>query len=116
MLKVEIAQSSLGQAYFYLVVDSNRMVIRSTSAKIASILKLDLDIYNKILIKKVIKHKHYEIYDGQMFLSKDITFNLGSVSEKTYVERFKEAFAKELVLLVLANESEIENKLWLRLN
>lgn len=98
MVEVEIEQSSLYLVYFHLVIDGT--IVGSTSARMADILKLDLDTYNKILIEEVIQHSYYKISpSGHVPLSKDIIFELNDESKETYINRFKEAFAKELVFV-----------------
>lgn len=68
----------------------------STSSSISRLLNIPLDIYNKLLIEKVIQHNLCETH---MF--DDVTFDLYGTPKEIYLSRFKEVFAEQLTLLAL---------------
>lgn len=97
------------EAYFSILINEQ---LFDTSKKISKLLNLDIDLYNKILIEKVIKYNSY--FTGYSILeptkSKDLVFSLNNPptektlikqSKETYITRFKETFTNQLTLLSL---------------
>lgn len=113
MINIKIEKQYSNRAYFFISIEG-KYTIAATSFKIAKIFNLEIDTYNKILIEKVIKHDRYLIApdNNESVFSKDLTFELLYDSLKTYIERFKEIFAKELVLLALSDTLESDGYLW----
>lgn len=68
--------------------------------EIAKLFNLDTNIYEKTLIAKVIKHENFE----KVVYNPDLIFSQNGVPMKTYIERFKEAFAPQLTLLTLEGD------------
>lgn len=112
MIRVEIEDQYSGSVYFFISIDGSQAVA-ATSGKIAKKFNLDLDTYNDILIRKVIKHNNFVISpNGSSIFSKDVTFDLNEAPAETYIERFKNVFCEELVLLSLTEAPEGEGYLW----
>lgn len=78
-----------------------RSDIDNTCQRISKKLNLPIEAYNKKLIEKVIKHDEYIIVDDDPSASfyLDIVFPLSGKKSSTYIERFKDEFANELILL-----------------
>lgn len=101
-MKIELNKLLSDDLYFEIILNED---VYSTSEEIAEALNLSTDIYNEILIEKVICHKdytlcknaRYDVYDDLVFLAHDI-------SRETYLKRFKEAFTKQLILLALGGK------------
>lgn len=92
---MEVTAIQLTSGYNYFVLISNDKCF-SHSVDIASLLNLNVHVYNKLLIEKVIKHDNYHLrYDSGIF------FKLNNIPKETYIERFKDTFNKELTLLAL---------------
>lgn len=88
---------------YFIIVNYVNKTLYDTSARISDIFDIDLEEYNKKLINEVIKSDHYEIYDGSSKgrrLYKDLTFKAFG-EDKVYIERFKEVFCKELIMLAM---------------
>lgn len=83
------------------IIFNNKLYINSL--KISNLLNLDTNLYNKLLIEKVIQHDNYKesTFKSGTIIFKDVSFKLQDTSTKTYLNRFKEAFSKELTLLTL---------------
>lgn len=77
------------------IITSNK-VSCSTSSSISRLFNIPLEVYNNLLINKVIKHDLYEIHTFN-----DITFDLCDISKEIYLNRFKETFSDQLTLLIL---------------
>lgn len=77
-----------------------------TSYEISKQLGLNVNLYNKILVEQVIKHKIYSKNEEAQLVSlmHDLSFSLNKVKPEVYIERFKDVFAKELTLLSLGGE------------
>lgn len=99
-MKIKLQKFLGGEAYFEIVINRYHY---DTSREISNILNLNIDVYSDILIKEVIKHNFHRYCDiiDEFNLCKDTIFKLRDVSEEVYIERFKEAFADQLTLLVL---------------
>lgn len=103
-MKVTLLQSIFGNNCFGIRIDE---VVYHTSKTISKILNLDVDTYNQILIDKIIKHHNYDIIKDFCTIpnhAKNLSFNLNNVSKEVYINRFKEVFNKELILLALGSE------------
>lgn len=98
-MKIELV-GSCEALYFSLT--KNIMTYYDDSEHISEMFGLNIDEYNKILIEKVIQHDHYRIEENfNNILYKDVTFKKNGICDTIYLERFKEVFSKELVLLQL---------------
>lgn len=73
----------------------------STSEEIANFFNLDVDLYNQLLVDKVIQHNNYSISEESEYNTFDALFGRECIDDETYVDRFKEAFAPQLTLLAL---------------
>ena len=91
---IKIAHYAGNQNYFEVHAQGG---VTYTSKGISKLLNLDTDLYNKLLVEKVIKHDHYTKSDYY----NDYEFDLYNTPEEVYVERFKETFLNELTTLVL---------------
>lgn len=104
MIRIDL-QNLGGNNYGFLITTEKNAY--TTSSSIAKLLNLDADIYNEILIKKVIQHSFYENSNFSSFpyfgtdSDKNIVFYLHGIDERTYFERFKEVFAKQLTIAAL---------------
>lgn len=104
MVKINL-QCLRGSIYNFLIATENRGY--TTSSSIANLFNLNLDTYNEILVKEVIKHPCFESRNFMKFpflgveSNKDIVFYLNDIDEEVYIERFKNVFAKQLTLLKL---------------
>lgn len=101
-MKILISQllSRFFEDEVYFEIISKKSILNS-SGEIADFLNLDVDIYNNLLIDKVIRHDKYSIDpDGR-----DLVFCLKNVSIEIYIERFKETFINELTLATLGGET-----------
>lgn len=100
-----ISLVNLYSGYLYMNIQFNN-AIHNTSKSIAELLGLPIDAYNDILIKKVIQHDKFRAdflkgkYEEKFI---DVVFCINNISTKVYVDRFKEAFADQLILLTLSN-------------
>lgn len=99
-MEIKLTEFSFGLCCFKLDTET---VSYFTSESISKLLNLDTDLYNKLLIEKVIKHDDYKINDRRLFPSctKHLSFQLNDIPKEIYIERFKEAFADQLILLTL---------------
>lgn len=88
--------STLGDLFFILKTNNKTYF---SSEMISKAFGLDIDEYNKILLEKVIQHDEYDIKNG----TEDLVFSPNRISKETYIDRFKEAFADQLILLTLSN-------------
>lgn len=74
-----------------------------TSKNISSLFGMDVMDYNRKLLAEVIQHKECfigaAIHDNHF--SCDLTFRLSRVREEVYINRFKEVFAPQLMLVVM---------------
>lgn len=105
-MKIKLVEMD-DEFYFSLVV--NEKTCYGASEMISKALGLNIDKYNKILIKEVIQHDNYRIEKNKYdILYKDVTFKKGLVPDAVYLKRFKEAFHKELILFSLGGEFEHE--------
>lgn len=104
MIKIDL-QDLGGNTHGFVIF--NGKYAYTTSRSIAALFNLDTDTYNDILIKKVIKHSFYENSNFSSFpyfetdSDKNIVFYLHGIDERTYFERFKEVFAKQLTIAAL---------------
>lgn len=103
---ITISLSNLiGNTHNFLISTKNRGY--TTSGSIANLLSLDVDTYNDKLIKEVIQHPCFKNVFAASFpflkakLDRNIVFYLNDVPKETYIERFKEAFAPQLILVSL---------------
>lgn len=82
-----------------------------TSYEISKHLGLNVNTYNRILIDQIIKHKIYSVNKEAQIVSlmNDLSFSLNKVNPDTYIERFKNVFARELMLLSLGGEWFVKN-------
>lgn len=71
-----------------------------TSRSISELFNINVDLYNQLVVDKVVKHKNYVIDKFE----KDLTFKHNNISKNTYIERFKNTFINELTLLSLGGE------------
>ena len=55
MLKINLESYSSGETYFIISIGHVNLY---TSKEISNLFNIDLDIYNKLLMEKVIKHKN----------------------------------------------------------
>lgn len=85
--------------YFTLLIDNEDF---HNSESIADIFNLNVDTFNKLLIEKVIKHSYYTISKHH----KDFEFSLCGKSKEIYIKCFKEAFAEQLILFILDENSD----------
>lgn len=93
-----------GNMYFAMAYDCVAYV---SSSEIAKLLNLDVDEYNEILINKVVKHKQYRILkSNDLISSQDLTFDPLETCKEIYINRFKEAFAAQLMVLKLTGEKK----------
>ena len=102
-MKITLLESYFGNFCFGIRIKEN---VYHTSERISKVLNLDLDTYNHLLVKKVIQHRSYYISNNPFPIpnhDKHLTFDLNNISKETYIERFKNTFNKELILLVLGN-------------
>lgn len=99
-MEVLLCELYFGDAYFKI---DTKNVTYFTSESISKLFNLDVDLYNKLLIEKVIMHKDYSINDPRLFpsCSKHLSFKLNNTSVETYLNRFKETFASQLTLFSL---------------
>lgn len=92
-------------SYFYIIRGKS---LYNTSRGIAKLFKMDVNEYNKKLIKEVIGNNKYEINDeGNSLSSSDLNFvaeNISPEENKIYVDRFKNAFIKELTILKIGGD------------
>ena len=95
---IKIVQYKASRSYFEMHVQGR---VAYTSKGISKLLNLDLDLYNKLLVEKVIKHNHYV----KSKYHNDFEFDLCNTPEEIYIERFKETFINQLTLLTLGGES-----------
>ena len=99
-MKIRLSEMTEGQYYF--IVTAN--FTACTSGGFSILFNIDVDIFNQLLIDKVIKHKNYLIERD----NKDMYFTLNGLPKETYIERFKDAFTNELTLISLGGDL-IEN-------
>lgn len=95
-MKIKLTKLFTGEFYFEII---NNDDVYSTSKEISKAFNLDVDVYNSILANKVIQHKQY----NYIYIYEDLVFYLNNISMKTYINRFKNTFIKELTLLALGN-------------
>lgn len=90
--------------YFSLIHEGNTY---NSCRRIANFFNLPAETYNQLLIEKVIKHSNYEVYFCNVGNEKvkDIIFYLNHESKETYIKRFIEVFAPQLMLLRLEGET-----------
>lgn len=101
-MKINLSLFYNDEAFFEITTEES--VFYSSSA-ITNLLNLDLIKYNKLLIEKVIRHEDF-IVDQY---TKDVSFMLNNISKKTYIERFKNTFVKELTLISLGGVHSNDN-------
>lgn len=94
-MTIDLVQYLSNKNYFIISINNDDYY---SSESISELLNLDLDLYNNLLINKVVKHPSYAIGGGT---HKDLEFNSNSISRETYINRFKEAFSDQLILLTL---------------
>lgn len=94
MLKINLGSHNSGEAYFIINIGHVNLY---TSKEISNLFNLNLDIYNKLRMEKVIKHKNLFSNSNE----EDIIFYLNGTDKETYLNRFKESFADKLTLLAL---------------
>lgn len=77
-----------------------------TSYEISKQLGLNVNTYNKILVEQVIKHGIYSLNKEAQIISliNDLSFSLNKVKPDIYIERFKNTFARELMLFSLGGD------------
>lgn len=93
-MKINLFTFDTNKAYFEVSTEYNPAY---TSRSISNLFDLDLDTYNKILIDKVIQHNFYDLDK----FDKDLTFSHNDIPKEIYIERFKDTFNKELIMLAL---------------
>lgn len=99
MLKVDLIENRLDKHYSFFVDTGERILY--DSYKLAKAFNLSRLGFANILIDEVIKHSKFIFYndiDGEIV---DVTFKLNNLSKEVYIERFKETFTEQLMLLVL---------------
>lgn len=102
MLKIKL-NMTLQEYYCFWITDG--MSEHYTSFGISNLFNMNIDEFNKIVINEVIKHSNYLIVDKKdEFFDKDLIFNLEDdegeeVLLERYMERFKETFAPQLMLI-----------------
>lgn len=79
--------------YFFAVKTSNDSYF--SSEMISELLNLDIDEYNEILTEKVIQHENVDVNPK----TKDLVFLRNRTTKETYIKRFKEVFAPQLMLI-----------------
>lgn len=104
MLKIEINMTFKEHYCFWIIDGANEYY---TSFGISSLFDMSVYEFNKIMIEKVIQHNNYLIADKKdEFLDNDLIFNLKNnkgeeVPFKKYMDRFKETFAPQLMMVSL---------------
>lgn len=97
MIEVELIQFSLNN--FKIVTDDR---IYYTSAQISSLFNMNIENYNRILVEKVIQHGLFKVHNNSKgHFKRNISFSQNRTSDETYIKRFKNAFAEQLILLTL---------------
>ena len=98
-MEIELTKLLTGECYFEIAIGDN---FYSTSEEISKIFNLDIDVYNRILANKVVRHKNYTMcLNGNIDAYKDLVFDLCNIPKETYIDRFKETFTEQLTLLAL---------------
>lgn len=100
-MKIYLAKFSKDEAYFEIFNDNKLL---NTSSEIAKFFNMNVDLYNKLLIDKVIQHDNYEIEhcsEHNPDNIQDLSFNLNYKPRETYLNRFKETFIDQLTLISL---------------
>ena len=90
-------------SYFYFAISTENNSAH-TSKSISKLLNLDIEIYNKILVEKVVKHNRYTIDKYN-----DLSFDSNGILKETYIERFKNTFVDQLTTLALGGIHSNEN-------
>lgn len=98
-MEIKIVQYKASRSYFEMHIHGG---VVYTSKGISKLLNLDIDLYNKLLVEKVIKHNHYI----KSKYHNDFEFSLNNIPEEIYIERFKETFINQLILVYLGGYSK----------
>lgn len=92
-MTIRLGKASKDQCYFIAFAKFTVCTSRGFSI----LLNIDIDLFNNLLITKVIKHSSYTMYKNH----KDVEFILNDTPEETCINRFKEIFINELTLLAI---------------
>lgn len=96
-MEIRIFRTIGGSVNIYL---AHKGSVFLSCREISELLNLDLDVYEKTLINKVIEHENFK----KVARGHDLVFSQNGVPIKTYVKRYKEAFAPQLTLLTLEGD------------
>lgn len=93
---IKLITSYTNKNYFSIIIGNTRIC---SSKNIANLLNLDINIYNRLLIEKVIQHNKYSMTRNEL------AFSCNNVSKEVYIKRFKDVFSNQLILLTLGGGS-----------
>lgn len=90
----------------YFVIDIPETYICSSNY-MSEMFEMTKEGFENTLVMKVIKHNDLLIYKDQNDeTSFDISFKSNGIPDEVYIDRFKEAFATQLTLLILGGENK----------
>lgn len=102
---MKVIVSLIDDKWRFFVLNKKQFLLTSTD--IAEKFSIPLEEYEKRVINKVLKHKNAKVIFTLDFSKRNVVFENDNTPEEYYVERFKEEFSKELILLELSEEGVI---------
>lgn len=102
---MKVIVSLIDDKWRFFVLNKKQFLLTSTD--IAEKFSIPLEEYEKRVINKVLKHKNAKVIFTLDFSKRNVVFENDNTPEEYYVERFKEEFSEELILLELSEEGVI---------
>ena len=90
-----------GKQRFFII---NNKQFLLTTPDISKCFNISLEEYENRIINNVVRHRDVEVTFASDFSRRNVAYKENNISEEVYVERYKEEFAKELILLMLSEK------------
>lgn len=104
-MEINIESALFGKHLFSIFFNEKVYV---TTQEISKLLGLSISQYDEILTKQVFKHDNFYIekFPLSNFKTSYYEFDLEDLDPEVYIKRFENAFARELMFLVLGGEEQ----------